>query len=189
MGGYVAGGEGGGRTPAPVCVRVGRQSGGGSVLVVMEVGAVTSSGVSGLLRSNRRRTRKGCPWFARLCNPTALCGRRRDGELHTSCGSSRQHGGRREIRSEETAWKSEGKKMKEDKRRQKARTGKRERGNKGQAMLSFPLSFRSDLPLLFFFRLFLFSACGVLSQIRSSGPQSDLLVGEQTSAKLRLAVN
>lgn len=79
--------------------------------------------------------------------------------------------------------------MKEDKRRQKARTGKRERGNKGQAMLSFPLSFRSDLPLLFFFRLFLFSACGVLSQIRSSGPQSDLLVGEQTSAKLRLAVN
>lgn len=145
--------------------------------------AVTSSGLRG-----ERQTRKRS-WSARLCYFTALCGRRRDGELHTSCGSSRQHGGRREIRSEETAWKSEGKKMKEDKRRQKARTGKRERGNKGQAMLSFPLSFRSDLPLLFFFRLFLFSACGVLSQIRSSGPQSDLLVGEQTSAKLRLAVN
>ena len=28
--------------------------------------------------------------FARLYNPTALCGRRRDGELRTSRGSSKQ---------------------------------------------------------------------------------------------------
>lgn len=28
--------------------------------------------------------------FARLYNLTALCGRRRDGELRTSCGSSEQ---------------------------------------------------------------------------------------------------
>lgn len=189
MGGYVAGGEGGGGTPAPVCVRVRRQSGGGRVLVVMEVGAVTSSGVSGLLRGNRRRTRKGCPWFARLCNPTALCGRRRDGELHTSCGSSRQHGGRREIRSEKTASKREGKKRKKTKGDRKRGPGKEKGATRAKRCCLFLCLFALICLCSFSSRLFLFSSCGVLSQIRSSGPQSDLLVGEQTSAKLRLVVN
>lgn len=47
--------------------------------------AVTSSS----LRGNRYTQRLGVR-FARLYNFPALCGRRRDGELRTSCGSSRQ---------------------------------------------------------------------------------------------------